>query len=106
MSKNSAALKTESVLQPLASWCFPYCPLFLSFQVDVFLAKEENNRLRQEKQVLKKKLEEVRKRVLCEDAVMVTVCGHLGLLARGVSLAGEAAGKCSWALCDNWHSSC
>ncbi|KAM6189694.1 interferon-induced 35 kDa protein isoform 4-T4 [Sarcoramphus papa] len=42
-----------------------------SCQVDVFLAEEENNRLRQEKQVLKKKLEEVRKRVLCEDAVMM-----------------------------------
>ncbi|XP_050767667.1 interferon-induced 35 kDa protein isoform X1 [Gymnogyps californianus] len=42
-----------------------------SCQVDVFLAEEENNRLKQEKQVLKKKLEEVRKRVLCEDAVMM-----------------------------------
>lgn len=51
---------------------FPHCPLFLSFQVGIFLAKEENNRLRQEKQLLKKQLEEVGKRVAWEDPMMVT----------------------------------
>ncbi|PKU41276.1 interferon-induced 35 kda protein [Limosa lapponica baueri] len=39
--------------------------------MDIFLAKEENNRLRQEKQLLKKKLEELRKRVVGEDLVMM-----------------------------------
>lgn len=72
MSKNSAVLKMESMLQPLTSWWFPYCPLFLSFQTGIFLAKEEKNRLMQEKEVLKKKLKEVRKRVCWEDPVMVT----------------------------------
>ncbi|KAK4808658.1 hypothetical protein QYF61_020147 [Mycteria americana] len=42
-----------------------------SCQVGISLAKEERNRLRQEKQVLEKKLEEVRKRVLWEDPVKV-----------------------------------
>ncbi|KAM9254912.1 interferon-induced 35 kDa protein [Cariama cristata] len=42
-----------------------------SCQVDVFSAKEERNRLRQEKQVLENKLEEVRKRVLWEDPAMM-----------------------------------
>ncbi|XP_074018971.1 interferon-induced 35 kDa protein [Numenius arquata] len=42
-----------------------------SCQMDFILAKEENNRLRQEKQMLKKKLEELRKRVVGEDLVMM-----------------------------------
>ncbi|KAM7082128.1 interferon-induced 35 kDa protein [Ciconia maguari] len=42
-----------------------------SCQVGISVAKEEKNRLRQEKQVLEKKLEEVRKRVLWEDPVKV-----------------------------------
>ncbi|XP_010166095.1 interferon-induced 35 kDa protein, partial [Antrostomus carolinensis] len=42
-----------------------------SCQANIFLAKEEQNRLRQEKQVLKKKLEEVRKKVVWEDPVMM-----------------------------------
>ncbi|XP_029879390.1 interferon-induced 35 kDa protein isoform X1 [Aquila chrysaetos chrysaetos] len=42
-----------------------------SCQVGIFLAKDEMNRLRQEKQVLKKELEEVKKRVLWEDPVMM-----------------------------------
>ncbi|XP_009976067.1 PREDICTED: interferon-induced 35 kDa protein, partial [Tauraco erythrolophus] len=42
-----------------------------SCQVGIILAKEEKNKLRQEKQVLKQKLEEVRKRVLWEDPVMM-----------------------------------
>lgn len=74
VSKSVAVFETESVLQPLAAWWFPYCPLLLSFQVGIFLAKDEMNRLRQEKQLLKKELEEVRKRVLWEDPVMVTEC--------------------------------
>ncbi|XP_054080321.1 interferon-induced 35 kDa protein isoform X1 [Rissa tridactyla] len=41
-----------------------------SCQVGIFLAKEENNRLRQEKQLLKKQLEGVGKRVAWEDPVM------------------------------------
>ncbi|KAM6368933.1 LOW QUALITY PROTEIN: interferon-induced 35 kDa protein [Pluvialis apricaria] len=40
-----------------------------SRQEGILLAKEENNKLRQEKQVLEKKLEEVRKRVTWEDLV-------------------------------------
>lgn len=87
------------------SWWFPYCPLFLSFQVGILLAKEENSHLRQEKQMLKKKLEEVRKRVVWEDLVTVTECGHAGLVAGGTGLAGGAAGERSWALRDDWHSS-
>ncbi|KAM9215001.1 interferon-induced 35 kDa protein isoform 2-T2 [Leptosomus discolor] len=41
-----------------------------SCQVGIFLAKEEKNRLRQEKQALEKKLEEVRTRVLWEDQML------------------------------------
>ncbi|NWT62916.1 IN35 protein, partial [Erythrocercus mccallii] len=37
----------------------------------IFAIKEENNRLRQEKQVLKNKLEELKKRVLWNDPVMM-----------------------------------
>ncbi|XP_051496548.1 interferon-induced 35 kDa protein isoform X1 [Apus apus] len=43
----------------------------ISFQMDILLAKEKKDRLRQEKQVLKKKLEEVRKRVPWDDPVML-----------------------------------
>lgn len=84
-------------MQPLVSWWFPYCPLFLSFQVGILLAKEENNSLRQEKQMLKKKLEEVRKRVVWEDLVTVTECGHAGLVARAwlEGLQANAAGHCT-----------
>lgn len=64
----------QRVCCSLAAWWFPYCHLLLSFQVGIFLAKDEMNRLRQEKQVLKKELEEVKKRVLWEDPVMVTEC--------------------------------
>ncbi|XP_075299804.1 interferon-induced 35 kDa protein isoform X2 [Opisthocomus hoazin] len=42
-----------------------------SCRVGVFLAEEEKNRLRQEKQALKKQLEEVKKRILWEDPVMM-----------------------------------
>ncbi|XP_037267449.1 interferon-induced 35 kDa protein [Falco rusticolus] len=42
-----------------------------SLQASICLAKEEQNRLMQEKQVLQKKLEEVRKRVLWEDLVLI-----------------------------------
>ncbi|XP_076212704.1 interferon-induced 35 kDa protein isoform X2 [Aptenodytes patagonicus] len=42
-----------------------------SCQTGIFLAKEEKNRLMQEKEVLKKKLKEVRKRVCWEDPVMM-----------------------------------
>lgn len=57
--------------------------------MDIFLAKEERDRLSLEKQVLEKKLEEARQRFRREDPVTVTVCGHLGELARGASLAGD-----------------
>ncbi|XP_014814545.1 PREDICTED: interferon-induced 35 kDa protein [Calidris pugnax] len=40
-----------------------------SCQMDFFLAKEENYRLRQEKQLLKRKLEELKKKVIGEDLV-------------------------------------
>ncbi|CAN8202100.1 unnamed protein product [Coccothraustes coccothraustes] len=40
-------------------------------QVSIFAIKEENNRLRQEKQVLKNKLEELKKRELWNDPVMI-----------------------------------
>lgn len=85
---------------------FPTTHSFLPpFQI--FAIKEENNRLRQEKQVLKNKLEELKKKVLWNDPVMVTECvWALGSAGKGASLAGEAAGECSWALCDDWNSSC
>ncbi|KAM6042957.1 interferon-induced 35 kDa protein homolog isoform 2-T2 [Theristicus caerulescens] len=43
----------------------------VSCQMDILSAKEEKNRLRQEKQMLKQKLEEARNRVLREDPVMM-----------------------------------
>ncbi|KAM6107983.1 LOW QUALITY PROTEIN: interferon-induced 35 kDa protein [Pterocles gutturalis] len=42
-------------------------PRPLPFQAGIALAKEENNRMRQEKELLKKKLEEVREEVLSVD---------------------------------------
>ncbi|XP_065507416.1 interferon-induced 35 kDa protein isoform X2 [Caloenas nicobarica] len=42
-----------------------------SWQMDIFLAKEERDTLRQEKQVLEKKLEEVRQRFHWEDPAMM-----------------------------------
>lgn len=73
-------------------------PCIPSFQMDIFLAKEERDRLRREKQVLEKKLGELKQRSCWEDPVMVTVCGCPGELARGASLAGglqvNAAGRC------------
>lgn len=94
--------RNRSVLQPLVSWC-SLLPT-LSFQI--FAIKEENNRLRQEKQVLKNKVEELKKRILGNDPVMVTECvWALGSVGKGTSLAGEAAGECSWALCEDWNSS-
>lgn len=102
--KNSAVLTTEVYCSPSCPG-LPCFPLFPSFQI--FAIKEENNRLRQEKQVLKNKLEELKKRVLWNDPVRVTQCvWALGSAGKGTSLSGEAAGECSWALCDDWNSSC
>uniref|UniRef100_A0A8C8ADA6 Interferon induced protein 35 n=1 Tax=Otus sunia TaxID=257818 RepID=A0A8C8ADA6_9STRI len=42
-----------------------------SCQVGILAAKVEKSRLEQEKQMLKEKLEEVKKRILCEDPVMM-----------------------------------
>ncbi|XP_074705998.1 interferon-induced 35 kDa protein [Strix aluco] len=42
-----------------------------SCQAGILAAKAEKNRLEQEKQMLKEKLEEVKKRILCEDPVMM-----------------------------------
>lgn len=81
---------------------YPFLP-----SLQIFAIKEENNRLRQEKQVLKNKLEELKKRAVWNDPVRVTESvWALGSAGKGTSLAGEAAGECSWALCDDWNSSC
>lgn len=106
-AQEQCCAQNRSVLQPLVHWCslLPTLSFLPPFQI--FAIKEENNRLRQEKQVLKNKLEELKKRVLWNDPVMVTECvWALGSAGKGASLAGEAAGECSWALCDDWNSSC
>lgn len=101
--------QNRSVLQPLVVLVFPTShslPSSFLSALQIFAIKEENNRLRQEKQVLKNKLEELKKRELWNDPVMVTECvWALGSAGKGTNLAGEAAGKCSWALCDDWNSS-
>jgi len=40
--------------------------------VDISIAQDEKSRLTQEKQMLENKLEEMRKRILWEDPMMVT----------------------------------
>lgn len=99
-AQEQCCAQNRSVLQPLVHWCslLPTLSFLPPFQI--FAIKEENNRLRQEKQVLKNKLEELKKKVLWNDPVMVTecVCGHLGLLARAQAwlerLRVNAAGHC------------
>jgi len=74
--------------------------------VGVFLAEEEKNRLRQEKQALKKQLEEVKKRILWEDPVMVTEhAWALGSAGSGHEPGWGGRRPCSWALRDGWDSS-
>ncbi|XP_008934219.1 PREDICTED: interferon-induced 35 kDa protein, partial [Merops nubicus] len=63
-------------------------------QMDIFLAKEEENRLRQEKQVLKKKLEEVRMRVLWEDpAMMLSALPEKKMVFKGLVTNKEDTNK-------------
>lgn len=93
--------QNRSVLQPLVSW-YSLPPTLLSFlpSFQIFAIKEENNRLRQEKQILKNKLEELKKKVLQNNPMMVTECAWaLESAGEGTSLAGEklqmnAAGHC------------
>lgn len=93
--------QNRSVLQPLVlSWCslLPTPSFLPSFQI--FTIKEENNRLRQEKQILKNKLEELKNKALWNNPMMVTECAWaLESAGKGTSLAGEklqlsAAGHC------------
>lgn len=94
-AQEQCCAQNESVLQPLVSWR-SLLPI-LSFQISAI--KEENNQLRQEKQVLENKLEELKKRVPWNNPGKVTECvWALGSAGKGTSLAGGAAGECSWAV--------
>ncbi|XP_055553331.1 interferon-induced 35 kDa protein isoform X1 [Falco cherrug] len=65
-----------------------------SLQASICLAKEEQNRLMQEKQVLQKKLEEVRKRVLWEDlATMLPALPEKKMVFKGLETNKEDMNK-------------
>lgn len=85
-AQEQCCAQNRSVLQPLVL-VFPTSYPFLP-SLQIFAIKEENNRLRQEKQVLKNKLEELKKRAIWNDPVRVTECvWALGSAGKGTSLA-------------------
>uniref|UniRef100_A0A8C3UQM2 Interferon induced protein 35 n=1 Tax=Catharus ustulatus TaxID=91951 RepID=A0A8C3UQM2_CATUS len=67
--KNSAMVRRVVYCSPLYPGV-PYFPLLPSFQI--FTIKEENNRLMQEKQILKNKLEELKNKALWNNPMMMS----------------------------------